>query len=124
MANSSGFNTDAQIGIFVDQGDMVIVGVDSVLPDGFVDNKAGNYLLAHACHDKQVPFYVCYESFKLRGPQMPALEIENMDPDEFGFQSHKNITINNTYFDMTPSRLVTSWISESGIKSNWNLSGF
>ena len=113
------FVTDAQIGIFVEQADMAMVGADSVLPDGSVVNKAGTYLLALACHDKQVPFYVCYESFKLRDPGMPKLEIEKMDPAELGFQSQRYITVNNSYSDVTPARFITAWINNAGILKQW-----
>lgn len=37
--------TDAQIGLFVENADMALVGADSILPNGDLVNKAGTYLL-------------------------------------------------------------------------------
>lgn len=105
------FITDAQLGHFMQQADFAIVGADSMLPDGSVVNKAGTYLLALAANDQGVPFYVCCESFK-RGTAEPKLE--EMDAAELGAPGWPHVTVANLYFDVTPARLVSGWISEEG----------
>ena len=50
--------TDAQMGLFVREAEAVVVGADSVLPDGSLVNKIGTHLLALAAREAKVPFYV------------------------------------------------------------------
>ena len=108
--------TDAQMGLFVAQADAVLVGADSVLVDGAVVNKAGTYPLALAARDWGVPFYVCCESFKWRGPDDPPPELEEMAPAELGTPDWPGVTVRNVYFDRTPARLVSAWIDETGVR--------
>lgn len=107
--------TDAQMGLFVTQADAVLVGADSVLADGAVVNKAGTRLLALAARERGVPFYVCCESFKWRGTVEPP-ELEEMAPAELGAPGWPGVTVRNVYFDLTPARLVSAWIDETGVR--------
>ena len=111
--------TDAQLGFFAKQADAALVGADSLLPDGAVLNKAGTYLLALAARDADVPFYVCCESFKLRTPEMGEPELEEMDPAELSGPDLARVEIRNLYFDITPSRLISAWITERGVTRQW-----
>ncbi len=106
--------TDAQMGLFVPQADAVLVGADSVLADGAVINKAGTGLLALAARDRGVPFHVCCESFKWRALDDPPPELEEMAPAELGVRDWPGVTVRNVYFDLTPARLVSAWIDETG----------
>ncbi|MDG4550313.1 MAG: translation initiation factor eIF-2B [Candidatus Contendobacter sp.] len=108
--------TDAQMGLFVAQADAVLVGADSVLADGTVVNKAGTYPLALAARDRGVPFHVCCESFKWRAPDQPAPELEEMAAAELGMPDWPAVTVRNVYFDLTPARLVSAWIDETGAR--------
>jgi translation initiation factor 2B subunit (eIF-2B alpha/beta/delta family) len=108
--------TDAQMGLFVAQADAVLVGADSVLADGAVVNKAGTSLLALAARERGVPFYVCCESFKRRGAAEPPPELEEMSPAELGAPDWSGVTVRNVYFDLTPARLVSAWIDETGAR--------
>ncbi|MCU0807573.1 MAG: translation initiation factor eIF-2B [Candidatus Contendobacter sp.] len=108
--------TDAQMGLFVARADAVLVGADSVLADGAVVNKAGTYPLALAARDRGVLFYVCCESFKWRAPDDPPPELEEMAPAELGVPDWPGVTVRNVYFDVTPARLVSAWIAETGVR--------
>lgn len=108
--------TDAQSGYFVGKADAVLVGADSLLPDGSVVNKAGTYVLALAAQAQRVPFYVCCESFKQRRDTTSPTELEEMEPEALGAPSIEGVQIRNIYFDVTPSHLVTAWIDEHGIR--------
>lgn len=114
--------TDAQMGLWVAQADVVLVGADSVLADGAVVNKAGTYLLALAARDQGVPFYVCCESFKWRKAGEPSPKLEEMAPAELETPEGPGVTVRNVYFDITPARLVNAWISETGIQSGSSVS--
>jgi translation initiation factor eIF-2B subunit delta len=106
--------TDAQMGLFAAQADAVLVGADSVLADGTVVNKAGTYPLALVARDRGVPFHVCCESFKWRAPDEAVPELEEMAPAELGMPDWPAVTVRNVYFDLTPARLVSAWIDETG----------
>ena len=102
--------TDAQLGLFAEKATLALVGADNVTRDGAVINKAGTYLLALACHDNDVPFYVAAESFKLH----PEIESKNVEILErpYARQGHK---VRNFLFDITPWKYVRGIITEVGI---------
>ncbi|MCL6415511.1 hypothetical protein MIB92_07610 [Aestuariirhabdus sp. Z084] len=109
--------TDAQMGLFAPQADIALVGADSLLPDGSLVNKAGTLLLALAAREAAIPFCVCCESFKQRTPAMGPPLLETMPVDELGAPSLPGVQVNNTYFDITPARLIDYWIDENGVYS-------
>ncbi|NJE84444.1 translation initiation factor IF-2B subunit alpha [Thermococcus sp. CX2] len=102
--------TDAQIGLFAGKATLALVGADNVTGDGAVINKAGTYLLALACHDNGVPFYVAAESFKLH-PELTSDEVEIV---ERKFKRN-HLLIRGYLFDITPWRYVRGIITELGI---------
>lgn len=104
--------TDAQVGLFVQHADVALVGADTLLADGALVNKVGTYPLALAAHAQGIPFYVCCEQFKRRTEAMSPLELEAMDPAELGAPAYPHVTVKNIYFEITPARLITEWISE------------
>lgn len=106
--------TDAQIGLFVPHADVVMVGADTVLADGSVVNKSGTYLLALAAKANRVPFYVCCESFKLSDLLANTIQLERKATDELNPPYSALISAHNIYFDITPARLITSYITEFG----------
>ncbi|MDE2473468.1 MAG: S-methyl-5-thioribose-1-phosphate isomerase [Alphaproteobacteria bacterium] len=113
--------------------DLVIVGTDRVARNGDVANKIGTYLKALAARDNDVPFYVALPSSTIdwlleSGDRIP---IEERAGDEVthisgrtrdGSIAEVEITpagspAANPGFDVTPSRLVTGFITERGICS-------
>ncbi len=104
--------TDAQLGLAAKEAELALVGADALLRDGSVVNKAGTYLLALACHDQGIPFYVCCERLKRLDAQQ--VELETMDPAELDVPGWPGVRIVNRYFDVTPARLVSGWIDEAG----------
>lgn len=116
MTVSAEFITEAQMGLFVDQADAVVVGADTVLADGAVVNKAGTFLLALAARHAGVPFYVCAETFKRSDRTAGDVQLEEMSADELDLPTLPHITPHNIYFDITPAELITAWINEHGVK--------
>lgn len=111
--------------------DIVLVGTDRTTYTGDVANKIGTYLKALAAKDNNVPFYVALPSstfdWTLRDG-VKDIPIEERDPDEIRYiQGKENGSIKsvlvppeespcgNFAFDVTPSRLVTGFITERGI---------
>ena len=111
--------------------DMCIVGSDRTTRSGDVANKIGTYLKALAAKDNNIPFYVALPSstidFSIKNG-IKEIPIEERDADELHFTDglHEGKIIKsritpkgskalNYGFDITPARLITGLITESGI---------
>jgi methylthioribose-1-phosphate isomerase len=113
------------------QVDLVIVGTDRTTASGDVANKIGTYLKALAARDNGVPFYVALPSSTFDWGMDDGLQeipIEERDPDEVRFVQGRGAEgvvsvlvapasspAANFAFDVTPSRLVTGFITERGV---------
>jgi ribose 1,5-bisphosphate isomerase len=109
--------TDAQADIFLPQCHAVVVGADSILANGDILNKAGTALLAWAARGHNIPFYVLCETLKI-SPQIWSgnlAQLEEKEATEVLEQDIPGVSVRNFYFDRTPSKLVTSVITEQGI---------
>ena len=111
--------------------DLVIVGTDRTTRAGDVANKIGTYLKALAARDNNIPFYVALPSSTFDWGITDGIKdipIEERDPDEIryvqGLCHGKTQTVlvppetspaANPAFDVTPSRLVTGFITERGV---------
>lgn len=110
--------------------DMVIVGTDRTTLNGDAANKIGTYLKALAAKDNNIPFYVALplSTFDKNIESGKDIPIEKRDSSEVlsidGFFKDKYETIRlfssnakaeNYGFDITPSRLITGFITEKGI---------
>jgi translation initiation factor eIF-2B subunit delta len=115
--------TDAQGGLFTAQADAVLVGADALLADGTVVNKAGTYLLALAARDQNVPFWVCAESFKCTPTPAHGFALEERSGSELGPPPVPGLKARNLYFEMTPSRLITGWLSNEPLAQRFGQPG-
>ena len=110
--------------------DLVIVGADRVAANGDTANKIGTYLKALAARDNGVPFYVAVpsSSVDLALADGRGIPIEERSEDEvryidgLGPRGPERVLLVpegsracNPAFDVTPSRLVTGFITENGI---------
>ncbi len=111
--------------------DIVIVGTDRTTRTGDVANKIGTYLKALAAKDNGVPFYVALPSSSIDWRLIDGIgeiPIEERNPNEVKYVSglfHNEIVnvlicpqespAKNFAFDVTPSRLITGFITERGI---------
>ena len=100
---------DMAAATFMNQVDFVVVGADTVLPDGSVVNKSGTSMLALAAKRAGIPLYVVADAFKFSPADRVSLEEKS--PDEITRFSHPNLRIRNLYFDRTPADLITGIIS-------------
>ncbi len=109
--------TDAQADIFVPVCHAIVVGADTILANGDILNKAGTALLAWAAHGHRIPFYVLCETLKI-SPQNwsgDLAQLEEKEATEVLEQHIPGVSVRNFYFDRTPSKLVTSVITEQGM---------
>jgi methylthioribose-1-phosphate isomerase len=124
---------DSASGLLMRRGDVdiVLVGADRVARNGDVCNKIGTYDKALAARDNNVPFYVALPSptidWKLASGDTVTIESRSADEilttlgrDEYGHATRVTLAPPGTRavnygFDITPSRLVSGFITERGI---------
>jgi methylthioribose-1-phosphate isomerase len=104
--------------------DLVLVGADRIASNGDFANKIGTLGVARSARAAGVPFYVVAPTSTVdtsleRGDLIP---IEERDPCEVTTIAGKPITppgvaAYNPAFDVTPSELVTGFITEKGLVS-------
>lgn len=105
--------TEAQMALFVHEADAVVVGADTIMPEGDFINKIGTRLLALAARDADVPFYSVAETMKVSAPS---------EPKPFAVQEGKSkeicaekwLEVRNVLYEVTPARLVTAYVTEHG----------
>jgi len=111
--------TDAMLGIETAGASCVLVGADTVLPDGALINKAGTRLAALAAKLDNVPLYCCTPTGKV----LPSAEGEKTadrvfqregDPAELFAGSAAGVKARNLYFDRTEYFLLNGFITERG----------
>ncbi|MEE2673239.1 MAG: S-methyl-5-thioribose-1-phosphate isomerase [Myxococcota bacterium] len=116
--------TDGMAGYLMGQGevDVVLVGADRIAANGDVANKIGTYSLAVLAREHRIPFYVAapLSTVDLATPDGAAIPIEERSPDEVlhwaGTRlAPDGVSARHPAFDVTPARLVTAIITESGI---------
>lgn len=116
--------TDSMSGLMMRRGnvDAVVVGSDRIAANGDVANKIGTYLVAVAARDNNIPFYVAAPTttVDLDTPTGDTIPIEERDPDEITMMggvrlAPEGIQVANPAFDITPARLVTAIITETGV---------
>ena len=107
--------TEAQMAIFVHEAEAVVVGADSVQADGSFVNKVGTRLLALAARAEKVPVYVLAETLKVAAPSQPKrFSAEEGKRREVARQ--RWLEVRNVYFEVTPARLVTAYVTEEGVR--------
>ncbi len=106
--------TEAQMALFVHEADAVMVGADSILPDGDFINKIGTRMLALAARDADVPFYTAAETLKVTAPSEP-MPFAPEEGQASEICSANWLEVRNVCYELTPARLVTSYITEQGV---------
>lgn len=103
--------TDAQMGLFIKNCSLVLVGADAIIPSGDVINKAGTSIVALIAAASDIPFHVISTTWKIHPNQ--SVSLEEKSPEEIIKGSHP-FSIRNIYFDITPFSKITSIITEKG----------
>ncbi len=118
------FFVDCAIAQKVKEADFVMIGADSLYPNGNVVNKIGSYPLAVTARMHDKPFYVMTHSLKLKLKELHHQDnIEEFhDPKEVWDIEHENIEVLNPYFELVPGYMITRYFTEKGGLSRDNLS--
>lgn len=91
--------------------EMILVGADTVLPDGGLVNKIGTYGLMLAAHAHKIPRYAVAASEKL-DPE-DATPLDAIAPPFY--QGTAPLDVFNPLFERTPGRLLSGIITEFGL---------
>jgi len=112
---------DAAMGKFINNIDLVLIGVDSILINGSIINKIGTFPLAVLANTKKIDVYAVTDSFKynLRSHYSQKILIEEKPIKEIYDEEQTNdlLKVHNLYFDITPPDYITGIISDLGILS-------
>ena len=105
--------TDAEVSHFMPRIDMVLVGCDSILPDGCIVNKIGTSTIALCAHEYKKPIYCIGDTYKISS-LAEAVSLEEVPSSQ---SSTEFPEIKNVYFDKTSHEYLTGIISEWGVMS-------
>ena len=118
--------TDSASGYLMRQGlvQKVFFGADRVAANGDVANKIGTYMLSLAAYDNGIPAYCVTPISTIdlslaRGDLIPIEERDQQEVLGLTLMGAKvapdSATALNPAFDITPSRLVSGWVTEKGV---------
>jgi ribose 1,5-bisphosphate isomerase len=103
---------DSAVNYFMPDADIVLLGADSLEPDGFI-NKIGSSLVALSAREQKKPLYVICNLLKFNRNRH-RIAIERRPPEELGF-SLPGLAIENPAFDFVPRKFVKGVVCEKGI---------
>ena len=115
---------DNAAGLLMAKGlvDSVIVGADRIAANGDTANKIGTYSLALLAREHSIPFYVAAPSSTFdpetrTGEDIPIEARPDAEVTRLGGQqiTPAGVPVYNFAFDVTPSRLISSIITEKGL---------
>ncbi len=102
--------------------DVVITGADRIARNGDTANKTGTLMLAIICSKYKIPFYIAapISTFDPETTTGTEIIVENRGKEELiSFQGVKiapsEVQVYNPAFDVTPSSLITAFITEKGL---------
>jgi translation initiation factor 2B subunit (eIF-2B alpha/beta/delta family) len=89
----------------------LVVGADSILPDGSVVNKVGTRAAATVAQRTGTDVVVAAATDKVRPDE--SFDLEPREPSEL-YDGPAPVTVENPTFDVTPSDAVDSYVTEEG----------
>ncbi len=116
---------DNAAGYYMSKGeiDLVIVGADRIASNGDVANKIGTYEKAVIAKENNIPFYVAAPASTVDRSIKSGMEIvieergEEELKEKWGCRILPDwIKVKNPAFDITPSKYITGYITDEGIK--------
>jgi translation initiation factor 2B subunit (eIF-2B alpha/beta/delta family) len=107
---------DAAVAQYVKRADLVIVGVDRITEESFL-NKVGTLSLAMAAREEQVPFYVACETNKFLPTTVAPMRAVLENSEQRAQEEWMNVELVYSLFEQIPNRWLTGIITEEGILS-------
>ncbi|MGB7061703.1 MAG: translation initiation factor eIF-2B [Candidatus Zixiibacteriota bacterium] len=108
--------TDASMGVFAKDADLLLVGADSVSEASFV-NKVGTFYLCLLSREYHVPLYVACERSKFISSTWRPLPLAGGDPGQILDSELLNVKAENPYFEEIPLSFCRQVITNEGFFS-------
>ncbi|MGB2805635.1 MAG: translation initiation factor eIF-2B [Candidatus Zixiibacteriota bacterium] len=108
--------TDAGMGVFAKDADILLVGADSVSEASFV-NKVGTFYLCLLSREYHVPLYVACERSKFISSKWRPLPLAGGDPGQILDSELLNVKAENPYFEEIPLSFCRQVITNEGFFS-------
>jgi len=101
----------------IKKADIMLIGADAITAEGKVINKVGSELFAEAANKRNIPVYVCTNSWKFDPQTIFGFDepIEKRFGKEVWDNPPKNVRIDNFAFEKIDPELITGIITELGI---------
>ena len=98
--------------------DLVLIGADTIFPNGNVVNKIGCHALAIFAFQNKVPFYVVSTTLKLLLKAIPFTIQSYPSNEVWAKDKPDEVKVYNPYFEIIPANLITGYITEHGFSTN------
>ena len=98
--------------------DLIIIGADTIFPNGNVANKIGCHALALLAYQQKIPFYVVSSTLKLLLKAIPFTIQSYSSSDVWAKDKPEGVKIYNPYFEIVPNNFITGYITEYGYSEN------
>lgn len=96
--------------------DVVFLGSDQIMKDGYVINKIGSWGIAVAAHYGGKPLYIVSNLLKFDKESVYSdLEIEIREDRELWPEAPRNLDMYNPAFEIIDNSLITGFVTEFGI---------
>lgn len=118
---------DAEMGLFMPQMNLVLIGADRVFEDGFV-NKAGTLPLLVTAKHFNIPVYLAFDTWKILSKNDKTVKFMERENSEIYSNKIHELHVQNFYFESIPLNLVQKVICEEGVYEtsefiDWYLKG-
>ncbi len=101
--------TEAAISKYLGNLDAAIIGADKILSDGSIVNKIGSRQLSILCRYASIPLFVVADKSKFTDSEY--FEQAKRPENEIWDYNHKNLKIENLYFERIEKELITRVLS-------------
>ena len=96
--------------------DVVFLGSDQIMKDGYVINKIGSWGVAVAAHYGGKPLYIVSNLLKFdKDSLLSDVEIEIREDRELWPEAPRNLDMYNPAFEIVDNALITGFVTELGI---------
>ncbi len=100
----------------LDQVDVMLSGTEIISLDGSVVSKVGVYPAAVFCKELSLPVYIVADTNKILPFSVQSLNMTPISLNDIGMlEVPKSLKVVGSYFDTTPAKFITGYITENGI---------
>ena len=106
--------SDSQMGVFMPDMNLVLIGADRIYDNGFV-NKAGTLALCLIAKYYNIPVYLAADTTKILPESERIIKLTSQNKKEVYSGGRKNIFIENVYYEKVPIDVIHKVICEDSV---------